>query len=255
MAKGMRRKLCVLAAAGVFSVIVTAGSASKVYAQNWDNADVRPQNVGVINVPYDEFYMAEPGCARECRWIEKGEVGQAGQSNNFVERNRDRTSIYLIRDDGALIQFDFSRRQVLYIPRDNYKEPEIIVNITKVKERVRRDARADDDGVSRNNRNVTAIDVVSRDGATRQFRLVERGRDGRHKWIEKGQGEYAWQGNEFVEEARTENTINLFDRSRGENGMKFQVDLAGRQVLFIPSDRDRRPEKIYEIIRVSDRID
>jgi hypothetical protein len=220
-------------------------------AQNWDNADVKPQNVGVIKVPYDEFYMSEPDCANECRWLEKGEVGQVGQSNSFVERNRDGSSIYLVRDDGALIQLDLSHRQVLYIPRDNRRGPEFVAKITEA--RVRQ-ARVDDDRPWPNGQNVSVIDVRNQDGSTRQFRMTQPGRDGKATWIERGRGENGWQTHhEFVEEARDERSIHLFDPLRGENGLKFQFDLARRQVFFIPSDVDRPPEKIYEITRVSDR--
>jgi len=246
----MRRKLCGLAVAGACSIIVVAGSAPKVHAQSWDNAGVKPQNISKIKVPYDEFYMAEPDCARECRWIERGEVGQGGQSNNFIERSRDASSIYLMREDGVLIQFDFSRRQVLYIPRNNYRAPEFIVNIMEAGVR---QARVDDDRPWQGGRNVMVIDVRNQDGSTRQFRMVPGG-DGKPRWIERGQGENGWQTHhEFVEEARDERSIRLFDRSRGENGLKFHFDLPGRQVLFISPDADRRPEKIYEIVRVSDR--
>jgi hypothetical protein len=247
----MRRKLCGLAVAGACSIIIVAGSAPRLHAQT-----VKPQNVGVINVPYDQFYMAEPGCRWECRWVEKGEVGQGGQSNNFVERNRDASSIYLIREDGVLFQFDFARRQVFYFPQDNHSGPQPAssdgrpVEITKISERARADGNRPWRQEGASGQNVVVIDVRDPRGTTRQFSMTERGRDGEQsRWVERGRGEN-WDANRFVEEARDENSIRLFDRERG---WKFLFDLSSRQVFFLDQDVDKKPESIYEITRVSDR--
>jgi len=197
--------------------------------------------------------MMEPDCSRECRWVEKGEVGVGGQNNTFVERNRDGSSIYLVRDDGALIQFELSRRQVLFIPADNHMSPEFIIKITKTGERARPDGDRPWNQAGANAQNAVVIDVRDPSGTIRQFSMVERGRDGRQsRWVERGRGEN-WDSNGFVEEARDESSIRLFDGSRGEHGWKFLFDLSSRQVFFLDQDVDKKPERIYEITRVSDR--
>jgi hypothetical protein len=228
MANPMRRKLGGLAVAGACSIIVAAGSAPKVHAQTWDKAGVNAQNVVMIDVPYDQFRMTEPGCSRDCQWVEKGEVALGGQSYNFVERNRDENSIYLFDDSRqVLLQFDLSRRQVLWIPPDRGQRPQKIFDITRASA-----------GGDRHNRNVTLIEIPND-----QFRMTEPGRDGRpSRWIEQGQG------NNFVEQGRDEHSIYLSDASRG---VRLQFDLSAKQVFYISSDANIARQPLYPITRVS----
>jgi hypothetical protein len=155
-------------------------------------------------------------------WIEEG---HNGATFNLVEYSRDDGSVYLSDvSRGVRLQLDLNRNHVFYWD-SNGSPPRRLHSIT-------------DGSAQVNGRNVVLVETPQG-----RFRVTEPGH-----WVE--QGENGSQFN-FVENSRDERSIYLTDESRGEHGVRLQLDLHLMQVFHISSDRDARKQSLYAITRAS----